>query len=64
MKKILLVLAVVMAGFSSEAQVKTPQPSPFATVKQVVGLTDVEVDYSRPGMKGRTIFGDLVPEQV
>ena len=61
MKKILLVLAVVMAGFSAEAQVKTPQPSPFATVKQVVGLTDVEVDYSRPGMKGRTIFGDLVP---
>jgi len=61
MKKILLVLAVVMAGFSVEAQVKTPQPSPFATVKQVVGLTDVEVDYSRPGMKGRTIFGDLVP---
>jgi len=61
MKKIFFVLAVMAASFSVEAQVKTPAPSPAASVKQVVGLTDVEVDYSRPGMKGRTIFGDLVP---
>ncbi len=61
MKKIFLVLAVMAASFSIEAQVKTPQPSPAAHVKQVVGLTDVEVDYSRPSVKGRTIFGDLVP---
>ena len=62
MKKIFLFVAAAMITSSSiEAQVKTPQPSPMATVKQVVGLTDVEVTYSRPGMKGRTIFGDLVP---
>jgi len=61
MKKVFLFLAVMAASFSVDAQVKTPQPSPYASVKQVVGLTDVEVDYSRPGMKGRTIFGDLVP---
>ena len=62
MKKIFLFVAAAMITLSSiEAQVKTPQPSPMATVKQVVGLTDVEVTYSRPGMKGRTIFGDLVP---
>lgn len=60
MKRILTVLAVA-AAFSLNAQVKTPAPSPKATVDQVVGLTDVEVVYSRPSMKGRTIFGDLVP---
>jgi len=43
------------------AQLKVPQPSPFSTVKQVVGLTDVEVAYSRPSAKGRKVFGDLVP---
>lgn len=61
MKKILLVLAILVANFAIEAQVKTPQPSPKAEVQQVVGLTDVEVEYSRPSTKGRTIFGDLVP---
>ncbi len=50
-----------IANYAIEAQVKTPQPSPKATVNQVVGLTDVSIDYSRPSMKGRTIFGDLVP---
>jgi hypothetical protein len=61
MKRIFFVFAVVVASFGVNAQVKTPAPSPKATVSQVVGLTDVEVVYSRPGMKGRTIFGDLVP---
>jgi hypothetical protein len=42
-------------------QITTPQPSPFATVTQKVGLTDVSVEYSRPNMRGRTIFGGLVP---
>jgi hypothetical protein len=45
----------------SQAQITTPQPSPAATVTQKVGLTDVTVSYSRPGVKGRKIFGDLVP---
>ncbi len=44
-----------------ELKVTTPQPSPFGKVEQKVGLTDVAIEYSRPGMKGRTIFGDLVP---
>ena len=38
-----------------------PQPSPKGKVQQVVGLTNVEVEYSRPSIKGRVIFGDLVP---
>ncbi len=43
------------------AQVKTPQPSPSAKLEQKVGLTDVTIEYSRPGVKGRAIFGDLEP---
>lgn len=61
MKKILFLVAVVIANLTIEAQVKTPAPSPKCVVNQVVGLTDVTLDYSRPSAKGRTIFGDLVP---
>ncbi|MBA4135894.1 MAG: hypothetical protein C0518_01105 [Opitutus sp.] len=38
-----------------------PQASPPATLKQQVGITDIEVVYSRPSAKGRKIFGGLVP---
>jgi hypothetical protein len=61
MKKTLLALAVILSSFGSQAQVLTPQPSPKCTLNQMVGLTDVEIEYSRPGTKGRNIFGDLVP---
>lgn len=61
MKKIIYLFAFVIANYAIEAQVKTPQPSPKSTLSQVVGLTDVTVEYSRPSAKGRTIFGDLVP---
>lgn len=44
-----------------ELRVTTPQPSPFSKIEQKVGLTDVTIEYSRPGAKGRAIFGDLVP---
>lgn len=59
--KILLSTAAITISLSATAQISTPQPSPAATVKQTVGLTDIEVNYSRPSKKGRTIFGDLVP---
>ena len=61
MKKVFILLAVAIVNFAVEAQVKTPQPSPKCVVNQVVGLTDVTLDYSRPSAKGRTVFGDLVP---
>jgi Protein of unknown function (DUF2911) len=61
MKKIILLLAMMIANFVLEAQVKTPQPSPKASFEQVVGLTNVDVVYSRPSAKGRNVFGDLVP---
>ena len=46
---------------TTKLKITTPQPSPKATVEQRVGLTDISVEYSRPGVKGRAIFGDLVP---
>lgn len=61
MKKIILALGIFLASYSIEAQVKAPQPSPKSTLEQVVGLTDVVIEYSRPSIKGRTIFGSLVP---
>ncbi len=41
-----------------------PAPSPAATIKQRVGLTDIEIVYSRPSVKGRKIFGGLEPYGV
>lgn len=61
MKKILLSLFIASLTLSGYAQVTTPQPSPSAKIEQKVGLTDVTVEYSRPGVKGRKVFGDLVP---
>jgi hypothetical protein len=61
MRKILYAIAFFVASYAIKAQVKTPQSSPKTTVNQVVGLTDVTIEYSRPSAKGRTIFGDLVP---
>lgn len=62
MKKILFICALFLGGVSvMDAQIHVPAASPGSTVKQTVGLVDVTVEYSRPGIKGRTIFGDLVP---
>ncbi|MCF6348208.1 MAG: DUF2911 domain-containing protein [Flavobacteriaceae bacterium] len=57
-----LIIALLFVGtMSTNAQIKTPAPSPFSKVTQMVGLTEVILEYSRPAMRGRTIFGDLVP---
>ncbi len=61
MYKIIVALALMIASYTIEAQVKIPQASPKASVMQKVGLTDVEIDYNRPSMKGRVVFGELVP---
>ncbi|MHA6280975.1 DUF2911 domain-containing protein [Salinimicrobium sp. CAU 1759] len=61
MKKALFILFTgLLSGFAT-AQIQVPQPSPSAKIEQQVGLTNVVVKYSRPGMKDREIFGDLVP---
>jgi hypothetical protein len=63
MKKLLL--SVVLAGYlclpSMAQSIKTPAPSTPQYVKQDFGLSSIELSYSRPGVKGRKIFGDLVP---
>lgn len=61
MKKIMLTAVFAFATLAMQAQVKTPQASPSTKIEQVVGLTDVDIDYSRPSTKGRTVFGELVP---
>lgn len=61
MKKIIISLFIAGIGFSAKAQIKTPQPSTFQKIEQAVGLSNITLEYSRPNMKGRTIFGDLVP---
>ena len=56
-----LVAAASLADASSAADLKLPRTSQKAQVMQTVGLTDVTITFSRPGVKGRTIWGDLVP---
>ena len=60
MKKIVLSTLVMLLAASSYAQ-KLPRTSPLAEVEQIIGLTEIEVKYSRPAVKGRKIFGDVVP---
>ncbi len=61
MKKSLFACALFCAANIASAQVKMPAPSPTQTIKQDFALGSVELTYSRPSIKGRKIFGDLVP---
>jgi len=58
---ILLSFMTLFFASSASAQLEMPQPSPSAMIKQTVGLTDITIDYSSPAMRGREIFGKLVP---
>lgn len=58
--RMMLSATAVLVAATIHAQ-DLPQPSPKGEVEQIVGLTKVEVEYSRPSIKGRVIFGDLVP---
>ena len=51
----------LLISTSSNGQIKTPQPSSGASIKQDLGLSKVSIKYSRPGIKGRKIYGELVP---
>ncbi len=55
----LLLLTVVSASYAQN--INMPAPSPHQVLKQDFALSSITIDYSRPGVKGRTIFGDLVP---
>jgi hypothetical protein len=54
-------LAIATLAAPSAAELKLPRISPDAVTTQTVGLTDLTVTYSRPGVKGRPIWGELVP---
>ena len=58
MKKTLLIVAMALMLMVSEAQIKTPAASPAGSVSSTIGLTTVTIDYSRPRLRGRKIFGD------
>jgi Protein of unknown function (DUF2911) len=60
-----VVLFVSCFSVAAFAQIEAPRPSPKASVTQRVGVTDITINYSRPGVKGRTkIWGDPLPEQA
>ncbi|MFM9944843.1 MAG: DUF2911 domain-containing protein [Bacteroidia bacterium] len=65
MKSKLFKISIAIIAFlqisNVAAQLVLPQPSPKASVMQTVGLTDITIDYSSPGVKGRVIWGDVVP---
>src|ERR1700761_9833842 len=64
MKKLFVLLAITAGCLSQPATaqtIKTPSPSTPQYIKQDFGLSTIELSYSRPNMRGRKIFGDLVP---
>lgn len=61
MRKLFITAFAAFVLSPAGAQLKTPAPSPTQTIKQDFALSSVELSYSRPGKKGRKIFGDLVP---
>lgn len=54
-------IAAIAAPALAQTTLELPAPSPGASVTQTVGTTDLSLKYSRPGMKGRAIWGALVP---
>lgn len=58
------ILLLILMGCISIAQsqhLKVPELSPFSKIEQMVGFTNIEIEYSRPSVKGRKVFGELVP---
>lgn len=61
MKNKIALVAFLLTSYLGTAQVQVPQMSTKAKIEQVVGLTDISIEYTRPNMRGRSVFGDLVP---
>jgi hypothetical protein len=61
--RFVVIAAAVLLSRAAVAQpaIETPAPSPKARIEQRVGITDVSIDYSSPGVKGRKIWGEVVP---
>ena len=60
MRSIIFTL-LLFTGYFAFSQINTPRVSPATKVEQMVGLTELKLEYSRPSMRGREIFGNLVP---
>ena len=60
MRSIIFTL-LLFIGYFGFSQINTPRVSPATKVEQMVGLTEIKLEYSRPSMRGRKIFGNLVP---
>lgn len=61
MKKIILSIVATFSLSFAMGQLRTPSASPKSVVNQTVGLTEIQVTYARPSVKGRAVFGNLVP---
>src|ERR1043165_8278857 len=61
---IFAVMFLLCSAASAFAQVEVPRPSQKASVMQRIGVTDITINYSRPGVKGRKIWGDPLPGQT
>ncbi|MDQ8183198.1 DUF2911 domain-containing protein [Pelagicoccus sp. SDUM812005] len=61
LKRVAFAGLALFLALNAAAQLKTPAASPHSLLEQTVGLTEVAIDYSRPSVKGREIFGGLVP---
>ena len=60
MKNLLLCLCLLIS-FNISSQIQTPAPSPATKVQQTIGLTNVTLEYARPSVRNRVVFGNLVP---
>ena len=60
-KTALLLVFMILSSIVIAQDFRTPRPSPDATVSQYVGVTNITIDYSSPGVKDRKIWGELVP---
>ncbi len=60
-KSLTLVLIILLGSNAIAQQLKVPAASPTQTVKQAFGISEITIEYSRPGVKGRVVFGEVVP---
>jgi hypothetical protein len=60
----LLLVAAVATAHAQQPKVRMPQASQIATVTQTIGITDITITYHRPGVKGRTVWGDVPADKA
>jgi hypothetical protein len=60
----LMILAASVFASAQQSKVRLPQASPQATLNETVGVTDITIVYHRPSVRGRTLWGDVMPEKT